>query len=325
MNETGFHTVYGPVPSRRLGLSLGVDIVPFKTCTYDCIYCQLGRTTNKTLKRKEYVKVETVLLELEQKLKSSCKPNFITLAGSGEPTLNIKIDNIINKIKKITDIPIAVMTNGSLLWKEEVQQALMSADLVLPSLDAGDEWMFQIVNRPCRKISFEQMVCGLIAFTHRFPGSVWLEVMLIPEITCTPSHVQKIVDLCKKINPERIQLNTVTRPPPESFIHPVSQTDLESLADFFKPRAEIISDYKLSNSVTKEKISSTPEEIQELLFRRPCTLEEIAEGLNLPKLAVIKELEMLMKKGKIGDTFQNGKHFYIPKKKYEQHKRRRTK
>jgi len=314
MNEAVFHHVYGPVPSRRLGLSLGVDLVPFKTCTYDCIYCQLGRTTHKTLKRKEYVKVKSVLLELERKLNNGSKPNYISLAGSGEPTLHVRIGDLIRKIKQMTDIPVAVITNGSLFWKKEVQDALMSADLVLPSLDVGDERMFRTVNRPCSKISFEQMVQGLMEFTHRFPRSVWLEVFLVAEMTGISSQVKKIADLCRQICPERIQLNTVVRPPAEPFIRPVSQTDLESLADFFTPRAEIIADDKRSESAPEEIGFSTPEEIQELLLHRPCTLEEIAEGLNLPKMTVIKGLEMLMKQRKISEVFQDGKRFYIAKK-----------
>jgi len=136
MSQDGFRYVYGPVPSRRLGRSLGIDLVPFKTCTYDCVYCQLGRTTNKTVARKEYIAVEDVLVEMERKLVVGPDPDFISLAGSGEPTLNAGIGDLILEIKKLTRIPVAVLTNGSLLWMPKVQEALMAADLVLPSPDS---------------------------------------------------------------------------------------------------------------------------------------------------------------------------------------------
>jgi wyosine [tRNA(Phe)-imidazoG37] synthetase (radical SAM superfamily) len=177
MTTTDFKYVYGPVPSRRLGRSLGVDLVPFKTCTYDCIYCQLGRTTDQTTRRIEYVETDQVLAEVKAKLEIAPPPDYVSLAGSGEPTLHARIKEVIGGIKRLTRTPVAVLTNGSLLWDVNVQQALMAADLVMPSLDAGDEAMFQRVNRPHREIAFATMVEGLAAFTARFPGWVWLEVL----------------------------------------------------------------------------------------------------------------------------------------------------
>ena len=169
--------IFGPVPSRRLGRSLGVDLVPFKTCTYDCIYCQLGRTTNKTIQRKEWVPLDDVVTELETKLSS--QPDYITLSGSGEPTLYSRTGELIDRIKAVTNVPVAVLTNGSLLWNQEVRARLMNADLVVPSLDAGDEAMFRAVNRPHEDISFERMLQGLIDFRHEFQGKYWLEVFLL--------------------------------------------------------------------------------------------------------------------------------------------------
>jgi wyosine [tRNA(Phe)-imidazoG37] synthetase (radical SAM superfamily) len=161
--------IFGPVPSRRLGRSLGVDLVPLKTCTYDCIYCQLGRTTCKTMERKEWVPLDGVLESLKEKLSS--KPDYITLSGSGEPTLYSRIDKLIDQIKAMTDVPVAVLTNGSLLSHEDVRKQLMAADLVIPSLDAGDEAMFRLINRPHEEISFPQMLDGLIDFAAIFAES----------------------------------------------------------------------------------------------------------------------------------------------------------
>jgi wyosine [tRNA(Phe)-imidazoG37] synthetase (radical SAM superfamily) len=125
--------IYGPVPSRRLGISLGVDIVPFKTCSYDCIYCQLGRATNHTIKRGSFVPIDSVLKQIKDVVDQNSDIDYITFSGSGEPTLNSDTGEIICKIKDFTSIPIAVLTNGSLLWQQQVRKDLSSADLVVPS------------------------------------------------------------------------------------------------------------------------------------------------------------------------------------------------
>jgi len=148
--------IYGPVPSRRLGRSLGVDVVPFKICTYDCIYCQLGKTTHKTTQHSEWAPPETVIEQLKSKLYT--KPDYITISGSGEPTLYSKVGKVIRKIKEITNIPVAVLTNGSLLWLPDVRNSLVAADLVLPSLDAGSDQLFRYVNRPYQDIHFNKML-----------------------------------------------------------------------------------------------------------------------------------------------------------------------
>ena len=160
--------VFGPVPSRRIGRSLGVDLVPYKTCTYDCIYCQLGGTTNLTLEPKEWVPMDAVLDELKRKLET--RPDYITLSGSGEPTLYSRLGEIIGRIREITDVPVAVLTNGSLLWKKEVREEVAMADLVLPSLDADNDYNFRFINRPHPDISFDQLIEGLIEFRSEFTG-----------------------------------------------------------------------------------------------------------------------------------------------------------
>jgi len=197
--------IFGPVPSRRLGRSLGVDLVPFKTCTYDCIYCQLGRTTCKTMERKEWVALEDVLETLKKRLSS--EPDYITLSGSGEPTLFSRLAELIDRIKAMTRVPVAVLTNGSLLWQEDVRRQLMNADLVIPSLDAGDEVMFRLVNRPHEEISFEQMLNGLVDFRREFRGEYWLEVFVIGAYTAIPVELAKVAKCVDRIGPDRVQLN----------------------------------------------------------------------------------------------------------------------
>ncbi len=281
MKAVGFKHIYGPVLSRRLGRSLGIDLVPFKTCTYDCVYCQLGRTTDKTIKRKEYVAVDAVLSELERKLATGDIPDYISLAGSGEPTLNACIGELIDKIKSLTDVPLAVLTNGSLLWMKEVQEALMAADLVLPSLDAGDEYLFQCVNRPHKDISFEYMVNGLAEFTKRFSGEVWLEVFLLAGVTGIPSEMKKIAALIKKIGPARVQLNTVSRPPAEEFALPIPPERMYALKEFIPGEVDIISENKEDKVHIFASYEANEADILALLSRRPCTAEDIAGGLGI--------------------------------------------
>lgn len=310
MSSAGLKHIYGPVPSRRLGRSLGIDLVPFKTCTYDCVYCQLGRTTDKTIERKRYIAVDHILSELERKLATGDTPEYITLAGSGEPTLNACIGELINKVKSLTDIPMAVLTNGSLLWMEDVQAALMAADLVLPSLDAGDEELFQYVNRPHKDISFEHMVNGLAEFTKRFPGEVWLEVFLLAGVTGIPSEVKKIAALIRKISPARVQLNTVSRPPAEDFALSIPQERMCTLKEFIPGEVNIISENRQDKVHISTSYEANEADILALVSRRPCTAEDIAEGLGIHITEAIKRLEALTASGKISVTIADRRNYY---------------
>lgn len=299
--------IFGPVPSRRLGRSLGVDLVPFKTCTYDCIYCQLGRTTNKTMERKEWVPLHDVLGELRQKLCS--KPDYITLSGSGEPTLFSRVDELIDRIKTMTDVPVAVLTNGSLLWREDVRRQLIDADLVIPSLDAGDEAMFRRVNRPHEAISFEQMLDGLIRFRHEFQGRYWLEVFALSANTAMPGGLSKIAQCVDRIRPDRVQLNTVTRPPAERSAIGVCPERLEELASFFDPPAEVIADY--CGVQRQTEFAASREEVLAMLRRRPCSVEDIAGGLGMHRNAVLKYVEELKAENQLEESLTAGKVHYM--------------
>jgi wyosine [tRNA(Phe)-imidazoG37] synthetase (radical SAM superfamily) len=281
--------VFGPVPSRRLGRSLGVDLVPFKACSYDCIYCQLGRTTAKTIDRKEWVPLTEVVEELRNHLSSN--PDYITLSGSGEPTLHCRVGELIALIKEITDIPVAVLTNGSLLWQEDVRRGLLGADLVIPSLDAGDETTFRLVNRPYPAVSFEQMLDGLIRFRQQFRGQYWLEVFILDGITTTPAELSLLAECVRRIRPDRVQLNTVTRPPAEKYAVGVSPERLAELSSVFEPAAEVVADFHGVHR--KPEFAAGRDEILALLRRRPCSVDDIAGGLGMHRNEVIKYIEEL--------------------------------
>lgn len=298
--------IFGPVPSRRLGRSLGVDLVPFKTCTYDCIYCQLGRTTNKTTQRKEWVPIDVVLSQFKDKLGS--KPDYITLSGSGEPTLFSKLEELISKIKDITDIPVAVLTNGSLLWLPEVRRTLKPADLVVPSLDTGSNQIFQYVNRPHHDITFSKMLEGLVKFRDEYDGKYWLEVFLLAGVTTPEVEINRLKTCINSICPDKIQVNTVTRPPAENFAEPVPQKQLNDLAAQLYENAEVIADYK---SVHKQQdFSARREDVLTLLKRRPCSIEDIAAGLGLHRNEVVKYIEELSSEGKIESKPHNQQLYY---------------
>ena len=297
--------IFGPVPSRRLGRSLGIDLIPSKTCTYDCLYCQIGRTTKKTITRKSWINIDEIIAELKTRL--STKPDYITLSGSGEPTLSGDCGQLIEKIKQITNVPIAVLTNGSLLFMPEVRKELLAADIVMPSLDAGDEGTFKKINRPCPQITFDKMLQGLIDFRKEFKGKYWLEVFLITGLNDNDEQVNKIAACIEKIQPDKVQLNTVTRPPAEN-VKAVSREKLARIAKRIYKNAEVIADFKGDDKAGDFKIKD--DDIVEMLKRRPCSAEDIAAGLKIPKIEALKHIEALIESGKIEPVKQNDKIYY---------------
>lgn len=300
MNPAGPRHVYGPVPSRRLGRSLGVDLVPHKTCTYDCIYCQLGHTTCKTLERRDYVPTKGVLRELDAALQGGSRPDYIALAGAGEPTLHSGLQEIIDGIKALTPIPVAVITNGSLLWMKDVSQALMGADLVLPSLDAGDPACFGRINRPHPGIGFKRMVEGLEAFTRAFPGAVWLEVFLLAGVNDDDASVARMAELARAIGPSRVQLNTIARPPAEPSAIAPSPERMHRIQGVFSGHAEILEQEAFPAGEIVQGIGD--DTILALLERRPCTAEGVASGLGIHPIEALKALERLKAQGRVATS-----------------------
>ncbi|MBW2566865.1 MAG: radical SAM protein [Deltaproteobacteria bacterium] len=304
--------VYGPVPSRRLGRSLGVDLVPFKVCSYDCIYCQLGKTKHRTIERKPYIPMERILNEVRQKLTDGIRPDRITLAGSGEPTLNSEIGSLIHEIKKLTKIPVAVLTNASLFGSSRVRESLMEADEVLPSLDAYDQNGFETVNRPHPEITFKAMVEGLIAFGKEYPGEIWLEVFILDGINATESDALHLKHWIEKVNPHKVHINTAVRPSAEAYARQVAPEDLVRFCKIIGEKAEVIAPFR--GSEKHETQAVVEKDLLNLLARRPCTLEDIAAGLNVNRDEILKYIEPLVKKHVIEPVKRGSVMYYQPKK-----------
>ena len=297
--------IFGPVRSRRLGLSLGIDLVPFKTCTFDCVYCQLGKTTCKTLARKQYVPASDVLVELENTLSKVPEADFITLTGSGEPTLHAGIGHIIAGIRSITSLPIAVLTNGSLFFHDEVRIACNLADVVLPSLDAWNEDSFSRINRPAPGLTFQMLLDGMEVFRRDFDGQIWLEVFLLRSLSDDESVVKRIARAAESLRPDRIHLNTAVRPTAEEYAQPVSVTELERFSYFFKPIAEPVFTKLPEYGGSRVR----PGQLLEALKRRPCTLQEMGRMLNLPPVEITKYVDGMVSEGRL-KIVRHGKDLY---------------
>ena len=289
--------IFGPVPSRRLGISLGVDIVPLKTCTFDCVYCQLGVTVNKSTERQSYIPMAEALDELKAALDSQThRVDFITFSGSGEPTLNSQIGEMIHQIKAFTPVPVAVITNGSLLYRDDVRADLREADLVVPSLDAIGDDVFAKVNRPHENLSPELLVEGLRKFTREFAGAIWLEIVFVRGINDSPEEVKRLANLARELKADKIHLNTVVRPPAEDFALAITGEEMQNILSVFDSRAEVIADF--SKLVELEAHGKDVEnQIAVLLKRRPCTVDDLSNSLGIHRNEVAKYINRLIKDG----------------------------
>ena len=304
------HT-YGPVPSRRLGFSLGIDIIPLKTCSLDCIYCQLGPSPKKIIHRKEYFSPSGIVSQIKKKLSSGQRIDYLTFSGSGEPTLNKTLGKIIRKIKKTTSIPVAVLTNSTLLSQKSTREALMDADLVVPSLDAVTQEIFVKVNRPYPSLNIEEIIQGLREFSQEFKGSIWLEIMLVKGVNDSPSHIRKLKEAIAEMKPEKVQLNTVIRPPAEKNARPLSLKDLEKIKNILGENCEIIVEsYREAQKSTPENLEGA---ILSLIQRRPVTLAEISASLGKGKNEIIRSLDSLLAEGKIKSVIHKGLKYFEPK------------
>jgi wyosine [tRNA(Phe)-imidazoG37] synthetase (radical SAM superfamily) len=250
---------------------------------------------------------DEVLAQIEPRLAS--KPDFITLSGSGEPTLFAPLDELIAGIKRLTRTPVAVLTNGSLLCRQDVQLELRNADLVMPTLAAADEQTFRRIHRPHEDISFARTIEGIARFRRGFRGRYWLEVFLLAGINDSPEQIRRISDCTERISPDRVQLNTVDRPPADAMAQPVTPGTLRQIATAFSPPAQVIANVAQVGSPSMDT-DGDEQRILELLERRPCTVEDIASGLNVHRVSVIKSVERLVRASQIAECVIAGRRYY---------------
>jgi len=299
--------LFGPVPSRRLGRSLGVDLIPPKTCPYNCIYCEVGPTTCQSQERFSY-QAEDIIAELADYLQATgARPDVITLAGSGEPTLNLGLGRIIHEIKAMSPIPVAVLTNGALLYLPEVRRELAAADIVLPSLDAAREETYRSINRPLPELSLESLLDGLMSFRREYRGQIWLEVMLLQGLNDTEEELTLLRRALQKIAPDKIQLNTAVRPVVAVSARPLNQAEMEAAAATLGGPVEVIA------SFSRADIAGSPREdddFVEMLSRRPMTAPDLAQALGLPLAQVVARLKRLQDSGRISHNRYHDEEFY---------------
>ncbi len=303
--------IFGPVPSRRLGFSLGIDPIPYKTCSLSCIYCQLGRTTKKTTKTKEYISSSLILKQLKEVLSSKRKIDYLTFSGSGEPTLNSKIGEMISEIKRMTEIPVAVLTNGTMLTEKRTREMVKKADLVIPSLDAVSPSVFKKINQPHPSLEIKKIISGLREFREEFAGRIWLEIMLVADINDNFKELKKLKEAIDFICPDRVQLNTPVRPPAEERAKPVSLNKLKEIKKFFGKNCEIVIPFKRKKQTAYQR--DLEKEVLALLSRRPVTAFEISNVLGLHINEVVKYLETLEKEKRINSKIYQGKRYYNAK------------
>jgi len=302
--------VFGPVPSRRLGMSLGVDMVPYKTCTFDCVYCECGRTTaHEVTRRQHFDSLAPVLDEVFQVLKRGRRLDYITLGGSGEPTLNLQCGELIREIKRITDVKVAVLTNGSLLTERDVFQDLLHADLVVPSLDAARQDAFERVNRPVQGTSVESIAEAMSEFVGAFDGDVWLEVLLVQGLNDSEQDLSALVEAVRHIDPLLVQIGTVERPGTEDWARPDDDKVLAGFVARLGPMAAVIGrPVRRFGAASEADMSS---DILALVSRRPCTIEDIESGVGGKRPIILGKVRELEEAGKITKYIHKGETFYI--------------
>lgn len=323
--------VFGPVMSRRLGRSLGVDLVTPKTCAWDCVYCQLRRTDQLTTARGEAVAVAQVERELAAALATGPRPDFVTLSGAGEPTLNRHVGAIIGLIRRLTDVPVAVLTSGALLSLPAVCEAVGAADVVLPTLAAWNDELYRRIHRPAAGLSFAKHWAGLMALRWELRTRVWVELFLLEGLNASDEDLREFAWLLEHLEPDRIQLNTVVRPPYEKgMARAASAKKLARWAAALGPRAEVIAPSCAGVSAAAGAVSATNSALDGALrearegdaaaleaavlglcSRHPATASQIAEATGMGEREIGEVLTRLESRGAIAVEQYGGTRFYV--------------
>ena len=302
---------FGPVPSRRLGRSLGVDILPMKTCNLNCVYCELGITEKFTCDRAEYIPVQEIKQDIETVFRSGRHPfDVLTFTASGEPCLHSRLGELIEFAKALSGKPVVVLTNGTLVGDPVVRHDLCKADIILPSLDAVLPRSFRKVNRPAACVDIDSIVQGMTDLSRQFDGEMWLEVLLVKGLNDSDQDIKALKEAIDQIKPCRVQLNSVARPPAEPWAKPVSSDRMEEIRRFLGSRAEVVVDF---HSRLKEGFLPVVEvEILETLKRRPMTAYDISEILSIDPEITSTVLEKMLRNSLITKEIFQERTYYRP-------------
>lgn len=299
--------LYGPVPSRRLGLSLGVSPIPNKTCNYSCIYCQLGRTNHLKKERKLFEPVDEIVDELKFVISQNIEFDVITIVGEGEPTLYLGLGELIDKIHNLSTKPVVVITNGSLFSDETVIEALKKADIILPSLDATNEFQFKQINRPHKFINYADIIQGLIDFSNEFSGELWIEIMLVKGINDDEISLNAFLEILKKIKYSRLYINSPVRPPAEKDVCEVDEVTMEKAIKILKG----ISIDKLSSEGFHSEIKDDFEAVISTIQRHPMNQFEILDFLKSRACSEPERIiERLNSSDKVESVYYKGYNTY---------------
>jgi len=306
--------IFGPINSRRLGVSLGVDLMPFKTCSMDCVYCECGATTDLTIERREYVPTAEVIAELDSYLKNGPSIDVITFSGSGEPTLHSGIGEIITFLKEhYSRYKIVVLTNGSLFWMEDVRKAVLGADIIVPSLDAVTEKGVAEINRPAEGITAAGIVEGLSALRREFSGEIRLEVFIVPGMNDNDSELNALKQACEAIRPDSIQLNTLDRPGTVETVKKASADTIDRITNMLLPLpVEVIGKPDYSREVSPIR-GDIDDAVIRTVTRRPSTVEDLARSLDVRPAEVIKILARMINEGLVEEKVRERGTFYCLK------------
>lgn len=304
-------TIFGPVPSRRLGRSLGIDVIPAKTCSYDCLYCESGRTTHLTLERQLFVPPERVVQDLHRFFADHPGgADVLTLSSAGEPTLYAALGQLLGMIKKdFPELPLVVLTNGSLLWDPSVRKDLQVADRVVPSLDAVTPGVFRQINRPCGGLEIQRVLEGLYAFRREYGGQLHLEILLVLQVNDHSDELRELAKVVHRLNPDRIELNTVARPPAFPGIMGLTAEAMKSACSFFPPsKTQVIGTFRGESA--SGPMSHLEQRILELVGRRPCVPVEMAHALGVSEADVRQAIQDLLDTHSVKACRHGEKLFY---------------
>lgn len=309
--------VFGPIASRRLGVSLGIDLVRPKTCPLDCVYCEAGATTMLTAERREYVPVDDVIAELDAVLSKHPELDYVTFSGSGEPTLNSRIGDVVDFVKtRYAEYPLCLLTNAMLLGDAKLVSEIARVDLVVPSLDGSNAEEFLKINRPVKDFDFDRFVADLTAFTHRSQSRIDLELFIVPGVNDSDASIARFVELIRKMRVDLVQLNTLDRPGVEDFVVPSTPENIHrfiaALSPFVPVEAVGVFRYRAPRPGAKFAADESQKRILELIRRRPATLPDLALALGLPEAETAKLVDRLFEAGRLGIQKQPRGTFYLP-------------